>query len=131
MPTDPQQTKIALTAKQLASLDLLIAKKSEKKLTEGDGEDYTNDVADNLGNVAGNLTAGAIGLGAAGATPAAGIVATAGAVADATAVAARYYAGGDAAAHEKAIRAAFNEAARRMPLDQLIELRNMAIKKEE
>ena len=65
----PKKTKIALTANQLASLDLLIARK------KANATDFTADVADNLANVAANATVAAVAAGAAGVTPAAAITA--------------------------------------------------------
>lgn len=124
MSKTPETTRISLTAKQLASLDLLIA----KKRAGASLDDVANEVANNLGNVAANATVGAIAAGAAGATPVAAVLATAGAVAAATAVATQA-AGVTTVEYKEAIRAIFHEAARQMPLDKLVELRNMAIVK--
>lgn len=118
----PKKTKITLTAKQLASLDLLITKK------KAGAKDFTADVANNLANVAANATVAAVAAGAVGATPAAAITAGIGVAAVATAVATQAV-GDDVKANEKAIRDHFNKIGRKMPLKALIELRNMAMVK--
>src|SRR5439155_14485924 len=105
-----KKAKLEITAGQLASLDLLIAKKRSSyyclddvtanflgqvvvtgfvtgeinnvfNVTEIDGGRWTTDAADALGAVAANATVGAVAAGAVGATPAAAILAGVGAVA--------------------------------------------------
>jgi isocitrate dehydrogenase len=125
----PDKTKVALTADQIAKLDLLIEKKKGEGLDKvGASKSYDDDLVNNLNNVAANATVAAVGAGAMGATPAAAITAAIGAAAAATGVATQYM-GGDYSANEKAVREVFQQIGRQMPLDALIALRNAAIEK--
>lgn len=124
----PLKNRLALTAKQLASLDLLIEKKREGFI-KCDPEGHTDvgdQVADYLGNVAANATVAAVGFGAVGATPAAAVTATVGAVAAATAVATHTI--GDSLSREEHLDVAW-EMGLRMPLESLLQLRKMAMLK--
>lgn len=130
MPNEqPNQTKVALTADQIAKLDLLIErKKGAAKGKLATTESYYDDLVNNLNNVAANATVAAVGAGAVGATPAAAITAGIGAAAAATGVATQYM-GGDYSANERAVREIFQKMGEQMPLDALIALRNAAIEK--
>ena len=127
------ENKIEMTAKQMASIDLLIAKKKEFAAAKAPYAGFTDEVAANLANVAANATVAAIavGLTVAGGpalVASVGVLAAIGATAAATAVVTRAI-GSNAAANEKAITEVFEEMARNVPLDGLIELRRMAILK--
>jgi hypothetical protein len=122
---EPEQTNVTLTADQIASLDLLIER---KRAIEPDARPVTADIAGYAANVAANATVAAVTAGAMTATPAAAVSATVGAVATAVAVVTQV-AGGDmtSAQLEERVREEFERAAREMPLDDLVALRNMAV----
>jgi hypothetical protein len=124
------ENKIEMTAKQLASIDLLIAKKKEFVAAKAPYVGFTDEVAANLANVAAGATVAAIAVGAAATALVAcvGLLAAIGATAVATAVATRAI-GSNVTANEKAITEIFEEMARNVSLDGLIELRKMAILK--
>jgi hypothetical protein len=121
--------KIEMTAKQVASLDLLILQK-QKGYTQ-----FTDGVADALANVAANATVAAFAAtvgAAATATPATAAVGAAtaaiGAVTALTAVATRAI-GSDIVKNEAAINEHLNEAAKNVRLEDLIELRKLVMVK--
>lgn len=124
----PKQNKVLLTANQLASLELLIQRKREGfiKCDDKGATDVGDEVANYLADVAVNATVGAVAAGAVGATPAAAVTATVGAVAAATAVATHTI--GLSVSREEHLDVAW-EMGLRMPLEDLLRLRKMALVK--
>lgn len=112
----PKKTKISLTAKQLASLDLFIARK------KAGAKDYADDATAPLVQIVGNAMDYNV-------VPAAVYVAANVGATDAATAAATQALGGNVSANEKAIRDHFNKIGRKIPLTVLIELRNIAMAK--
>lgn len=114
-------TKIEMTAKQLASLDLLIKAKER-------GGRVSEDAADFLGAVAAASAVAAGATIAVTATPVAGTACAVAVAADICAIVAQAF-GGHAAFKDKAFSDQLNQIAKNMPLKELIEIRNSAITK--
>ncbi|TKC06222.1 hypothetical protein [Pedobacter frigoris] len=123
--------KIEMTAKTMASLDLLISKK------QANDERYCDEMADQLANAANGLVTAGVTAGAVTATPVAGAATAAATVTVATAVATRLLGSESTLQDEQVDRPlteeetkTLTEMGKHMPLDALIALRNMAILKE-